>query len=63
MGKRAREVNRMEQANKCIGCTVKQCRHHCKNQNYCSLDRISVGTHEANPTEAQCVDCNSFQLG
>jgi hypothetical protein len=36
-------------ANKSIECTVKQCAHHCNEANYCSLDRILVGTHEANP--------------
>ena len=49
-------------ANKCIECTVRQCAHHCENENYCSLDRIMVGTHEKNPTVSQCVDCESFVL-
>ena len=48
-------------ANKCIECTVQQCAYHCENENYCSLDRIMVGTHEANPTVDQCTDCKSFQ--
>ena len=32
--------------NHCIACTVQQCAHHCGSDNYCSLDRILVGTHE-----------------
>ena len=48
-------------ANKCIECTVHQCAHHCENENYCSLDRILVGTHETNPTVDQCTDCKSFR--
>ena len=48
-------------ANKSIECTVKQCAHHCDEANYCSLDRIMVGTHEANPTMNQCTDCMSFK--
>ena len=48
-------------ANKCIECTVKQCAHHCDVENYCSLDRIMVGTHEGNPTVDQCTDCKSFR--
>lgn len=48
-------------ANKSIGCTVTQCAHHCKSQNYCSLSQINVGTHEANPTMVECTDCNSFK--
>ena len=48
-------------ANKSIECTVKACAHHCDSENYCSLDRILVGTHEANPTMDQCTDCKSFR--
>ena len=47
--------------NKAIECTVHQCAHHCAGENYCSLDRILVGTHEANPTQDQCTDCMSFR--
>ncbi len=48
-------------ANKCIECTVAQCAYHCDQENYCSLDRILVGTHESNPTMDQCTDCKSFR--
>ena len=48
-------------ANKCIECTVSQCAYHCEDANYCSLDKIMVGTHEANPTMDQCTDCMSFR--
>ena len=48
-------------ANKSIECTVQQCAHHCNEANYCSLDRILVGTHEGNPTAQQCTDCKSFR--
>ena len=47
--------------NHCISCTVQQCRNHCGTENYCSLDRILVGTPEYNPTEDQCTDCKSFR--
>lgn len=50
------------QANKSIQCTVSQCKHHCAQENYCSLDRILVGTHEANPTMNECTDCKSFEV-
>ena len=53
-------MNTNENANHCIACTVEQCAHHCKSDNYCSLDRILVGTHEYNPTEDACTDCKSF---
>ena len=49
------------QPNHCIHCTVKACANHCGDQDYCSLDSISVGTHECNPTMDQCTDCRSFE--
>lgn len=48
--------------NKSIKCSVTQCAHHCKDDNYCALSSIQVGTHEANPTEVKCTDCESFTL-
>ena len=53
--------NNCASANHCIACTVQQCANHCGGENYCSLDRITVGTHEYNPTEDQCTDCKSFR--
>ena len=50
----------MEQANKSIRCTVTSCQNHCCDKDYCKLDSIQVGTHEANPTMDQCTDCQSF---
>ena len=47
-------------ANHCIQCSVTQCRNHCSDENYCSLERIQVGTHESDPTMKQCTDCMSF---
>ena len=44
-----------------IKCTVDNCMHHCTDEQYCSLDCICVGTHEANPTMDQCTDCKSFE--
>ena len=57
-----KEENTMnDHANKCIECTVRQCAYHCDTENYCSLDRIMVGTHESNPTVEECTDCMSFR--
>lgn len=47
--------------NHSIGCTVDQCEYHSKNGNYCTLNKIEVGTHESNPTMPECTDCNSFK--
>ncbi len=51
-----------KKANQSIGCTVKSCEHHCQSENYCSLNKICVGTHEPNPKETACTDCESFKL-
>jgi len=48
--------------NKSIGCTVSQCEYHCGGQNYCTLEKITVGSHESNPTVIECTDCESFKL-
>lgn len=48
--------------NDSIRCTVNNCKHHCGNENYCTLQNVTIGTHETNPTMCQCVDCESFQL-
>jgi hypothetical protein len=49
-------------ANQCIHCTVTNCKNHNEDKNYCSLNSITVGTHEANPTQIQCTDCENFEL-
>ncbi len=49
-------------ANQSIACSVQQCRYHCGSQNYCSLDKIQIGTHEAHPTVVECTDCQSFKV-
>ena len=46
--------------NKAIRCTVKQCANHANGADYCALDHITIGTHEANPCPQQCIDCMSF---
>ena len=48
--------------NTSIRCTVSNCANHCQDQNYCALDTVQIGTHETNPTQDKCVDCQSFRL-
>ena len=50
-------------ANKSIRCSVQQCKNHCSDADYCALESIQVSTHEMNPTEKKCTDCESFQMG
>jgi len=49
-------------ANSSIRCTVTQCKNHAQNSEYCALNAITVGTHEANPTKYECTDCMSFEV-
>ena len=39
--------------NTSIRCAVTNCANHCKDAQYCGLNAIQVGTHEANPTMDQ----------
>ena len=48
--------------NPSIACTVTSCSHHAVQEDYCTLSAIKVGTHEANPTQCECTDCESFDL-
>lgn len=48
--------------NECIQCTVENCKHHAEQKDYCTLNSIQVGTHETNPTQKACTDCNSFEV-
>lgn len=57
------ELMEIKKPNHCISCSVKNCAHHAQTENYCSLEKVVIGTHEKNPTVVQCVDCESFVLG
>ena len=50
-----------DRKNPCIQCTVRQCRHNLCKEDFCTLDTVRIGTHEANPSVKECVDCNSFE--
>ena len=43
-----------------IGSTVNNCQYHAQTTDYCTLNKIEVGTHETNPTKVECTDCKSF---
>ncbi len=44
-----------------IECTVHQCAYHSDKENYCTLNKILVATHEDDPKVKQCTDCMSFE--
>ena len=50
-----------EGKNESIQCSIRNCENHAKNEDYCALDKILVGTHESNPTKVECTDCESFK--
>ena len=45
--------------NESIGCTVSECKYHCKEDNYCTLDNIKVTKHESVAKTVVCTDCGS----
>ncbi|MBQ3953800.1 MAG: DUF1540 domain-containing protein [Ruminococcus sp.] len=47
-------------ANHCIVCNVTSCQNHHRDKNYCTLEAIRVGTHEKDPSQPPCTDCQSF---
>lgn len=47
--------------NDCIRCSIHNCEYHAGEVDYCTLESIKVGTHEANPTQKECTDCESFK--
>ena len=47
--------------NESIACSIHNCVHHAGTVDYCTLDKIHVGTHEMNPTKKDCTDCDSFK--
>ena len=55
-------MEQIKKPNHAIACTVTQCANHAHSCNFCALDKITVGTHESNPTARQCTDCESFVL-
>lgn len=48
--------------NDSIGCTVSECKYHCNDDNYCTLQQIQVVKHETKASTVQCTDCGSFAL-
>ncbi|MCR4924690.1 MAG: DUF1540 domain-containing protein [Clostridiales bacterium] len=49
-------------ANRSIECSIHECVNHCGAEEYCSLNQVKIGTHEPNPSNCQCIDCQSFEL-
>ncbi len=54
-------MNQDSMKNYSIHCTVKDCKYHNKDENYCSLDSVRIASNEQNPKDESCVDCKSFE--
>ncbi|MCL1789597.1 MAG: DUF1540 domain-containing protein [Oscillospiraceae bacterium] len=55
--------NNKDCVNKSIECSVTNCANHCCNgENYCALQKITVGTHGngQTPQNMASTDCRSF---
>ncbi|WP_378954358.1 DUF1540 domain-containing protein [Pelosinus sp. sgz500959] len=47
--------------NSSIGCSVPECTFHCKDDNYCTLEKIQVVKHAQKASTIECTDCGSFK--
>ena len=47
--------------NSSIGCVVSECSFHCKDDDFCTLEKIQVVRHEHEATTIECTDCGSFK--
>lgn len=47
-----------------IGCNVKECKNHCKDDDYCTLSSIKVVKNATAKSACakECTDCGSFEL-
>lgn len=50
------------ESNPCIACSVDDCRHHCKSEDYCTLDKIKVDKSEDNTNKNEDTNCRSFEV-
>lgn len=46
--------------NSSIGCTVTECKFHCNEDNYCTLNHINIVSHTSCASSKECTDCGSF---
>ncbi len=47
--------------NSSIGCSVPECAFHCKEDDYCTLDKIQVVKNSQKANTVECTDCGSFK--
>ncbi len=54
-------MNQNHKHNNSIGCTVSECKYHCEDDDYCTLDQIHVEKHSSVADTPEGTDCGSFQ--
>ena len=47
--------------NKSISCSVNECKHHGKQEAFCTLGHIDVVKHSPSASTVECTDCGSFE--
>ncbi|PJI08567.1 MULTISPECIES: DUF1540 domain-containing protein [Clostridium] len=47
--------------NSSIGCVVSECKFHCKDDDYCTLQNIKVVKNTNKAKTVEQTDCGSFQ--
>ena len=47
--------------NSSIGCEVAECSFHCKDDNYCTLEKIQVVKSAQKVASIEATDCGSFK--
>ncbi|HVI39119.1 MAG TPA: DUF1540 domain-containing protein [Anaerovoracaceae bacterium] len=47
--------------NSSIGCSVTECSFHCKDDNFCTLNKIDVVKHAQKAASVEHTDCGSFK--
>lgn len=47
--------------NSSIGCIVTECKHHYKEDNYCTLNTIQIVKHDQEAKVVETTDCGSFE--
>lgn len=51
----------MKDKNDSIGCSVDNCKYHCKEDNYCSKKNIKVDMCDNQPHTSDATCCRSFE--
>lgn len=51
----------LSNTNASIGCTVRDCKYHAQEQQYCTLSKIQIVNHNDPAVTKESTDCDSFE--